>query len=162
MDWDYVSSITTKLARKICHIENKSTYNVVRDFLEVLLAKTTRSHGWSTNTQTRWVDGRLVTGNRILVACNVDFLKESLNAGTVSLLRAQIEKNHMRVSAIGNKSVAKLLELGFESFRILDDALLVLSEFRSGCLLQSDCDGGDCVVVGSTLVSWEDREVDGL
>jgi hypothetical protein len=66
----------------------------------------------------------------------------------------------VRICAVGNELVAELLELHLESLGVLDDLLLVLLEFGGSGLLESDGESGDGVVVGSTLVTWEDREVD--
>lgn len=48
-----------------------------------------------------------------------------------------------------------------QGFGILDYLLLIQPEFGSGGLLQSDRQGGDGVVVWTTLVTREDGEIDG-
>ena len=67
----------------------------------------------------------------------------------------------MAVGAVGDELVAELLELDLESLGVLDDLLLVLLESGVVGLLERDGQSGDGVVVGTTLVTGEDGEVDG-
>lgn len=67
----------------------------------------------------------------------------------------------MTVGTIRDKLVTKSLELRLKGLGILDHLLLVLPKFGGRSLLESNRKSGDGVVVGSTLVTREDREVDG-
>lgn len=130
------------------------------DLLEVGLAKATGGHSGGTNTETAGGEGALVAGNGVLVAGNVDLLKEELNTGTINADGAKVDKNHVRVSAVRDELVAELLELLLESLGVGNDLLLVLLELGRGSLLEGNGKGGDGVVVGATLVTREDGEVD--
>jgi len=129
--------------------------------LEVVLAKATAGHGRGTDAETAGGQGRLVAGDRVLVAGNVDLLQDRLNTSTVKALGAEVEEDHVRVGSISDKLVAELLELGLQSLGVLDDLLLVLLEFGGSGLLEGNSKRGDGVVVGTTLVTREDGEVDG-
>lgn len=135
--------------------------NVAGNALEVILAHSSAGHGWSTNPDTHGGKGRLVARSGVLVAGNVDLLKDGLNSGTVKGLWLQVEENHVVIGSTGDKGVVAVLELALESFGILLDLLLVLYELRGLGLLECDGKGGDSVVVGTTLVTGEDTEVDG-
>lgn len=136
--------------------------NVLSDTLEVLGTKTTRSHGGCTNADTTRGKGGLVTGDTVLVASNVDVLEDGLNTSTIQSLRSKINQDHVRVSAVRDKLVTKLLELVLDSLGVLNDLPLVSLEFWGGSLLESNSEGSDGVVVGTTLVTREDGEVDGV
>jgi hypothetical protein len=140
--------------------DRDSLVDVTGNALEVLLAHTTGGHGGSTDTDTAGGQGRLVTGNGVLVASNVDLLEDSLNTGAVDLA-AKVNEDHVAVSAVGHELVAEGLELGLKSLGVLDDLLLVLLELRGVDLLEGNSESGDGVVVGTTLVTGEDGEVDG-
>lgn len=130
------------------------------DLLEVGLAEATGGHSGGTNTETAGGEGTLVAGNGVLVAGNVDLLKEELNTGTINAERAEVDEDHVRVSAVRDELVAELLELLLESLSVGNDLLLVLLELGRGSLLKGNSKGGDGVVVGATLVTREDGEVD--
>lgn len=134
--------------------------NVVCDLGEVVLTETTRCHGWCTDTDTAWGESGLVTWDGVLVASNVDLLENSLDTGTIKCLRTEIKKNHVRIGSISDQLVVELLELNLKGLGVLDDLLLVVDEVRGGSLLESNSKSGNGVVVGSTLVTWEDRKVD--
>lgn len=136
--------------------------NVSNNSLEISLSETSASHGWSTNTKTAWSQSRLVSRNGVLVASHVGVFENSLDTGTIKSLGAEIKEDHVRVGTTGNKSVSQLLEFLFTGLGVLDDLLLVLLEFWSEGLSQSDGKGGDGVVVWTSLVTWEDGEVDGI
>ena len=68
----------------------------------------------------------------------------------------------MAVGAVGDELVAELLELVLECLGVLDHLLLVLLELGGSGLLQGNSQSGDGVVVGTTLVTGEDGEVDGV
>lgn len=65
----------------------------------------------------------------------------------------------MGVGTVGDESVAQLLELDFQGLSVLQHLFLVFSELWGGSLLQGSGQGRDGVVVWTTLVTWEDREV---
>lgn len=67
----------------------------------------------------------------------------------------------MVVRTIGDQLEAKLLEGNLKLLGVLDDLLLVELEVLSLGLLERDSKRSDGVVVRSTLVAWEDGEVDG-
>lgn len=137
--------------------------DVLSNALEVVLSKTTRAHGRGTNTDTTGDKGRLVSRNRVLVESDVDDLTNVLDTGTVNtLVGLEAHQNHVRVGTTGNEGVAELLELVLESLGVLHNLLLVLTELRSVCLLESNGDTSDSLVVGTTLVAREYREVDGV
>lgn len=133
--------------------------DIVGDTLEVFLTHTTAGHGRGTDTDTAWSQGRLISRDRVLVASDVDLLEDGFDTGTIETGWSEIQKDHMAVSAISHKLVVKLLKLGLHSFGVLDNLFLVFLESWSICLLQGNSQGGDCVVVGTTLVTREDREV---
>ena len=135
--------------------------SVLGDTLELLLAHATGGHGGGTNTDTAGGEGGLVTGDGVFVAGNVDLLQNSLNTGTVQRLRTEVNKDHVAVSAVSNELVAQLLHLVLKRLGVLDNLLLVLLELRAGSLLEGNSKGSDGVVVGTSLVTGEDREVDG-
>lgn len=134
--------------------------NVLGNTLKVLLSEATAGHGRSTNADTARGQGALVSGNGVLVASNVDLLENGLNTGTVEAELTKVEEDHVAVSSISNKLVAELLELDLESLGVGDDLLLVGLELRGLSLLEGNSQGSDGVVVGATLVTREDREVD--
>lgn len=135
--------------------------DVVGNLGEVLLAETTRGHGGGTNTDTHGGEGRLVTRGGVLVAGNVDLLEDGLDTGTVQSEGLQVEQNHVVVGTTGDEGVAELLEGDLERLSVLDDLLLVLLELVGLSLLEGNSQSGDGVVVGTTLVTREDGEVDG-
>jgi hypothetical protein len=135
--------------------------NVVSDALEVLLTHTTAGHGGSTDTDAAGGKSGLVTRDGVLVAGNVDLLQNSLDTSTVEGLGTEIQQNHVGVGTVGDELVANGLELILERLGILDHLLLVLLELRSSSVLEGNRESGDGVVVRTTLVSREDREVDG-
>lgn len=141
--------------------EGDGLVDVAGNALEVLLAHTTAGHGRSTDTDTAGGQGGLVTGDGVLVAGNVDLLQNGLNTGTVKALGAQVQEDHVAVSAVRDELVTEGLELVLQSLGVLDDLLLVLLELGSGSLLQGNGESGDGVVVGATLVAGEDGKVDG-
>mmetsp|Transcript_63146 Transcript_63146/g.117460 ORF Transcript_63146/g.117460 Transcript_63146/m.117460 type:complete len:217 (+) Transcript_63146:227-877(+) len=57
-----------------------------------------------------------------------------------------------KIKASFNESLTHLLG-------VLQYLLLVLFEFRRLCHLQGDCQGGDCMIVGSTLQTWKHSRV---
>ena len=136
--------------------------NVGSNTLKVLLAKTTAGHGRGTNAETARGQGALVAGDGVLIAGNVDGLKDSLDTGTVQVVLAEVEQNHVAVSAVSNELVAELLELVLDSLGVGNDELLVGLEVGGLGLLQGNSEGGDGMVVGATLVTGEDGEVDGV
>lgn len=136
--------------------------DVGTDALEIGLAKATRGHGRSADTDTAGGKGGLVTGNGVLVAGNVDLLKNGLNASTVKAVLTEVEEDHVRVGAVGNELVAEGLELVLESLGVVNNLLLVGLEVGAGSLLQGNSESSDGVVVGTALVTGEDREVDGV
>lgn len=142
--------------------EGDGGVNVAGNALEVLLTHTTGGHGGGTDADTAGGQGRLVTGDGVLVAGNVDLLKDSLNTGTVQALGAQVQEDHVAVSAVGDELVAEGLELFLKGLGVLDDLGLVLLELGGVNLLQGNSQGSDGVVVGATLVTGEDGEVDGV
>lgn len=136
--------------------------NVEGDALKVLLAEATAGHGGSANADTARSQGALVSGDGVLVAGNVDLLKDGLNTGTVEVELTKVEQDHVAVSAVGNKLVAELLELDLEGLGVGNDLLLVGLELGGLSLLEGDSQSGDGVVVGAALVAGEDGEVDGV
>lgn len=135
--------------------------NVGGDALKVLLAEATRGHGRGTNADTAGGEGALVAGDRVLVAGNVDLLKDGLNTGTVEAVLAEVKEDHVAVSAVGDKLVAESLELGLEGLGVGNDLGLVVLELGGLGLLQGNSQSSDGVVVRTTLVTREDGEVDG-
>lgn len=136
--------------------------NVLGNTLKVLLAEATAAHGRGTNTDTARGKSALVSRNGVLVASNVDLLKDSLNTSTIQAVLAEIDKNHVAVSAVRNHLVTKSLEGVLKSLGVGNDLLLVSLELGSGGLLEGNSQGSDGVVVRSTLVAREDGEVDGV
>lgn len=136
--------------------------NVLGDTLELLLTETTRSHGGGTDTDTARGKGGLVAGDGVLVAGNVDLLKDGLNTGTVEVVLAKVNKDHVAVSAVRDELVAEALEGVLQGLGVGDNLLLVGLEVGAGSLLQGNSQSGDGVVVGTTLVTREDGEVDGV
>lgn len=136
--------------------------NVANNALKVLLTETTGGHGGSTNTDTTGNKSRLVTGNRVLVEGNVDSLTDSLDTSTVNALVTERDKDHVRVSTVRNELVGLGLELSLKNLGVLEDEGLVLLELGGLGLLKSNGKSSDGVVVGTTLVAGEDREVDGV
>jgi hypothetical protein len=136
--------------------------NVLADTLELLLAEATRSHSGGTNTNTARGESRLVTRDRVLVASNVDLLKNGLNTGTVQVVLAKVDEDHVTVSAVRDELVAESLESVLESLGVGNNLLLVGLEVRAGSLLQSNSQSSDGVVVRAALVTGEDGEVDGV
>ena len=134
--------------------------DVVGNLLEVLLTKTTRGHGWGSNTDTHRCESRLVTRSGVLVAGNVDLLKNGFDTGTVKVEGLQVDQNHVVVGTVGNELVVHALERNLEGLGVLDDLLLVELEVLRLGLLERNREGGDGVVVGATLVAREDGEVD--
>lgn len=139
-----------------------SLVNVLADALELLLTEATRSHGRGTDTDTARGEGGLVTGDGVLVAGNVDLLKHSLNTGTVKVVLAEVNEDHVAVSTVRDELVAEGLEGVLKGLGVGDDLLLVSLEVRAGGLLQGNSQGSDGVVVRATLVAGEDGEVDGV
>ena len=132
---------------------------VIGNLLEVLSTHTTGSLGWGSNTDTVWSQSRLVTWNGVLVASNVDLLEDGLETSTIKRLWTEVDKNHVRVGSVRDELVVELLELLLKSLGVLDNLLLVLLELWSVHLLEGNGQGRDGVVVWSTLVTWEDGEV---
>lgn len=138
-----------------------SLRDVSGNALELLLAETTAGHGGGTNTDTVRGQGALVTRDGVLVAGNVDLLENGLDTGTVELVFAEVEENHVGVGAVRNELVAEGLERILELLGVGNNLLLVSLEVRSGSLLEGNSKSGDAVVVRTTLVTREDGEVDG-
>lgn len=134
--------------------------DVAGNALELFLAHAAGGHGRSTNTETVRGEGRLVARDRVLVAGDVDLLQNSLKTGTVQSLVTEVKQNHVTVSAVSNELVAQFLELKLSRLGVFDNQFLVLLELRGGGLLQGNSKSSDGVVVGTTLVTREDREVD--
>jgi len=134
--------------------------DVTSDSLEVVLAHSSAGHCWSTDTDTARSQSRLVSWSGVLVACNVDLLENGLHSGTVKGLGLQVEQDHVVVGTVGDKFVTAGLELVLEGLGVLDDLLLVLSEIRGLSLLERDGQSGDGMIVWTTLVTWEDGEID--
>lgn len=135
--------------------------DVFGDTLKVLLAETTAAHGRGTNADAAWGESALVSRNGVLVAGNVDLLKNSLDTGTVQAELTEVKENHVAISAISNQLVAKRLECVFQSLGVGYDLLLVGLELGGLSLLESNGQGGDGVIMRSTLMAGEDGEVDG-
>jgi hypothetical protein len=125
---------------------------------EVVFAEATGSSGGGTDTDTAGGERALVAGNGVLVAGNVGSLKDSLNTGTVETLVTEVEEDHVRVGTVRDELVAQLLEFNLQSLSVGNDLLLVLLELGGHSLLERHREGGDGVVVGSTLVTGEDTE----
>lgn len=136
--------------------------NVFGDALEVLDTKATAGHGRGTDTDTARGKSALVARNAVLVAGDVDLLKDSLNTSTIQGVGTQVNQDHVGVGAVRDELVAKLLEAVLQRLGVVDNLLLVGLELGRGCLLEGDSQSSDGVVVGTTLVTGEDREVDGL
>lgn len=68
----------------------------------------------------------------------------------------------MIVCAVCDERVSQLFEFCLERFGVFDYLLLVELEFFGLCLFQSHSQRGDGVVVWTTLVAWEDGEIDGF
>lgn len=136
--------------------------NVLGNTLEVLLAKATAGHGGGTDTDAVRGQSALISGDGVLVAGNVDLLKNSLETSTVKAVLAEVKEDHVAVGAVGDELVAEGLEGGLQSLGVGDNLLLVSLELGGGSLLESNGQGGDGVVVRATLVSREDGEVDGV
>lgn len=136
--------------------------NVQGDALKVLLSEATAGHGRGTNTDTTRSQSALVSGNSVLVAGNVDLLKDSLNTGAIKVELTKVEEDHVAVSAISNELVAELLELDLQGLGVGDNLLLVGLELRGLSLLEGNSQSSDGVVVRTTLVAREDGEVDRL
>lgn len=136
--------------------------NVLGDALKLLLAEAAGGHGGGTDADTVGSEGALVTGDGVLVAGNVDLLKDGLETGTVELVLAEVDEDHVGVGTVGDELVAESLEGDLESLGVGDNLLLVGLEVRGLGLLEGDREGGDGVVVGTTLVTGEDGEVDGV
>ena len=134
--------------------------DVISDSLEISLAEASAGHGWCSDTDAVRRKSGFVAWNRVLIACNVDLLQDCLNTCTVKGSVTEIKKDHVRVGPIGNKLVTELLEFNLECLSILHNLLLVLLKLRCGRLLESDSQGRNGVVVGSTLMAGKDREVD--
>jgi hypothetical protein len=134
--------------------------DVLGNLLEVSLAEATAGHGRSADTETTRGQGALVARHTVLVASDVDLLKDGLNTSTVEAEWPQVDKDHVRVSAIGHELEVQLLELVLERLGVGDHLLLVLPELGRGSLLEGNGKCGDGVVVGATLVTREDGEVD--
>lgn len=134
--------------------------DVDSDLLEVGLAEATGGHSGGTNTETARGESALVAGNGVLVAGNVDLLEDELNASTIDTERAEVDEDHVGVGAVRDELVAELLELLLESLGVGNNLLLVLLELGGGSLLEGNSKSGDGVVVGATLVTGEDGEVD--
>jgi hypothetical protein len=136
--------------------------DVLADTLELLLSETTRSHGGGTNTDTARGESRLVTGDGVLVASNVDLLKDGLNTGTIQAVLAKVDEDHVAVSAVRHELVAESLESVLQGLGVGNNLLLVGLEVRAGSLLQGNSQSSDGVVMRTTLVAGEDGEVDGV
>ncbi|KAH3660301.1 hypothetical protein OGAPHI_006887 [Ogataea philodendri] len=109
--------------------------NVINNLDKVLLRKTSGGHCRSSNSNTSWNKSRLVTWNGVLVQCNIDLLANSFNTSTIDSLVSEVDQHHVRVGTVRNKLVAD-------------------------SLFQSSGQGRNRVVVRTTLVTWEHREVD--
>lgn len=135
--------------------------DVVSDALEVLRTHATASHGGGTDTDTARGKGRLVTGDGVLVASNVDLLKNGLDTSAVQRLGAKVQEDHVAVGTVRDELVAQVLELFLKGLGVLDHLLLVLLELRGGSVLERNRESSDGVVVRTTLVARENREVNG-
>lgn len=85
------------LGQALLHIlaELDGLLDVSRNATEVLLAETAGGHGRSTDTDTARRQGRLVAGNRVLVAGDVDLFEDGLNTGAVEGVCAEIQEDHV-------------------------------------------------------------------
>ena len=136
--------------------------NVLGNLLEVLLSETTRGHGGSTDTDTVGSKSRLVARNSVLVAGNVDLLKNSLNTSAIELVLAEIEQDHVRISTISHHLLAESLECVLEGLGVRGNLLLVGLELGCGSLLQGHSQSSDGVVMGTALMTREDGKVDNI
>lgn len=137
-----------------------SLINVLADTLELLLPEATRRHCGGTNTDTARGESRLVTGDGVLVASNVDLLKDGLNTGTVQVVLAEVDEDHVAVSAVRHELVAESLESVLQGLGVGNNLLLVGLEVGASSLLQGNSQSSDGVVVRTTLVTGENGEVD--
>ncbi|KAH3667470.1 hypothetical protein OGAPHI_003119 [Ogataea philodendri] len=134
--------------------------NVVCNLGELWLEETSGSHGRSTDSQSRWEQSRNVTRNGVLVGSDVGSLQNSLNSGTVDALGTQVNEDQVGVGSARNKVESLLLERVSKRGCIGYHIRLVLLVFWGGCLFKSNRESRDGVVVRTTLVGREHREVD--
>lgn len=80
--------------------------------LKVLLTEAARGHGGCADADAAGGEGGLVSGDGVLVAGNIDLLKDGLDPGAIEVVLAEVDKDHVRVGAIGNELVSEGLELG--------------------------------------------------
>lgn len=86
--------------------------------------------------------------------------EDGFDAGAVETEGLEVQEDHVVVCAVGDEGVVHGFEGDFEGLGVLDDLLLVELEVVGLGLLEGYGERGDGVVVGSTLVTGEDGEVD--
>lgn len=139
-----------------------SAIDEASNLLKVLLVQSTGGHGGGSNTDTSGNHGRFVTGNSILVRGNVDQLEDTLDASTVNALGAEVDQDQVSVGTARGHLVTELGEGRGKGLAVLQHLLLILLEGGILGLLEGNGQGGDGVVVGASLVTGEDRGVDGV
>ena len=136
--------------------------NVLGDTLKVLPAEAAGRHSGRPDADAARGQGRLIARDGVLVAGDVDLFEDSFNTGAIERMLTEVDEDHMRVGAVGDELMAKGLELILEGLGVRDDIVLTSLELGGLRLLERDGEGGDSVVVRTTLMTGEDGEVDGV
>mmetsp|Transcript_95753 Transcript_95753/g.154420 ORF Transcript_95753/g.154420 Transcript_95753/m.154420 type:complete len:271 (-) Transcript_95753:764-1576(-) len=137
-----------------------TTVHEFDNLLEVTFNKAACRHGGCPHTQPVGLKSRLVAGHGVLVAVDVGELEHTLDACTVNVLVAQIDKDQMVLGTARHEGVALRLERISHSSTVLNHLLLVRLELRRACSLERNSECSDGVVVGATLQARENSLVD--
>lgn len=129
---------------------------VLRNTLEFLFSEASSGHCGGTDTDAGWGQRRDVTRSGVLVAGDVDGLENGLETCSVELDGLEVEQNHVTVGTARDEVVTHACEFLLEGLSVGDDLLLVEFVFGGESLLESDSEGSNGVVVGSTLMAGED------
>lgn len=139
----------------------------VSDADKVIFAEAAGCHGGCAHAQTTWNEGGAVSGDGVLVGSYADEFEDALDAAAVDAVGLQVREDEVVICAAADEAVAQatlglfVAEALGEGFGVGKHLRLVGVEVGGLGLLEGDGEGGDGVVVRTTLVAWEDGRVDG-
>lgn len=140
----------------------------VSDANKVVFSETTSGHGRSAHAKATRDKSGAVARDSVLVGRDTNKLEDTLNATAVNAMRLEVGKDKVVIGAAADKAVAEttlallIAEALGECLRVGENLSLVSMEVRRLGLLQSNCQGGDGVVVRAALVTRENGVVDRL
>lgn len=164
-------NIALKSSNKVLHqlaaslgLDSESNlHNAVQEVAnldKVGLLEGARGQGRGSETNTTGSDGRDITADRVLVEGDLGNVADALDLGAGELEGAKIPEDQVVVRTVGLDLVAVADQVGGKGLRVGNDLLGIELELGAGGLLEGNGDGGNGVVVGTSLDGGEDSLVD--